>query len=71
MELNTKPPVIHNEDLLAKIIGASFLVMWLKGGLILVLLMFIYFFINVLFERKKYKKLMKKLKEEGSIFYKL
>ena len=61
-------PLIHNEDMFVKIIGLSFLMMWLKGGVIFIALMFIYFFICEYFERKRYKKIKKKLKENGSFF---
>ena len=61
--MNKRPPLIHDEDLLVKIIGASFLVMWLKGGLAFILLMFIYFFINERIERKKWHKAMKYIKD--------
>jgi hypothetical protein len=68
--MRNRPPLIHNEEMLANIIGISILVFLLKGGWIFIILMFTYFFICEYFERKKYKKLMKRLKEEGSIFYK-
>ena len=54
---------IYNEELLLKIIGLSAFVFLLKGGRLLILLMFIYFFINEQFEKKKHEDNIKKMKE--------
>lgn len=54
---------IYNEELLLKIIGLSALVFLLKGGRLLILLMFIYFLINEQLEKKKHEDNIKKMKE--------
>ena len=64
-----KPPLIHNDDMFTKFVITSLLVMWLKGGRIFILLMWIYFFICEYFERKNYKRTQKKRDEIGNRRY--
>ena len=64
-----KRKLIYNEDLLFKIIVASGFIMFLKDGLWIVLLLFIYFFINEIFEKKKYNEAKEFCKKRGIPFH--
>ena len=61
--MKERKPIIYNEELFLKIIGLSALVFLLKGGILMILLMFIYFFINEQYEKKKYEENIKKMKD--------
>lgn len=61
--MKERKPIIYNEELFLKIIGLSALVFLLKGGRLMILLMFIYFFINEQYEKKNYEENIKKMKD--------
>lgn len=61
--MRMKEPMIHNEDMLAKIIGASALLIWLKDGIAIVAVLWIWFFICECVERKNYKRTQAKRDE--------
>ena len=61
--MRNKEPFIHNEEMLVNIIGLSFIVMWLNGGVAFIVLMFIYFFFCEWLEHLNYKKTQAKRDE--------
>ena len=63
-----KRKLVYNEDLLFKIIVASGFLIFLKGGRAIVLFLFICFFINERFEKKKYEKAREYCRKHGIPF---
>ena len=62
--MKRKTPLIHNKNGLFKIIVASLFALWLKGGIVFIVVMFICFFISEYSAKKEYNKIKKKIKDK-------